>query len=787
MQTRVVLLAGLACLLCANQAQAWVHEGEVYGCSDTMHPDDDDAPEHSWSSIEETGDELALSDDEVSGALPIGFDFDFYGETYTEVFVSSNGYLSFLRTAEDGCCSGEEIPVDDEQNGIIALLWEDLHPASVGGVYYETRGDEGSRSFFIEFNGVPHCCSDSEHITAQIELREEGNEVYLHYLADGDSSGTHTIGIENETGTVGVQIYHGETDEIDLSEQTIRCAPVFYDGDDDGFTVAEGDCDDENAAINPDADEVCDEVDNDCDDEVDEGFDRRRYRDADEDGYGDADVVRESCGDISGYVENGHDCNDARAEMNPDEEEVCDGLDNDCDDEIDEGLGITYYGDFDHDGYGDPDRSTEACEMPAHHVENDDDCDDTVAAISPDADEVCDGIDNDCDDEVDEGLLTTYYMDADRDGHGDPDAATEACTRPARHVESSDDCNDGDRAIRPGAEEFCDGIDNDCDGELDDGAPTSTFYADADGDGRGDPDSSVEACVAPEGYVESSDDCDDTQATVYPLSEELCDELDNNCNGIVDEGVTTTFFMDTDDDGFGDSDSPVESCEIPEGAVENSADCDDDDDEIYPEADESCDEMDNDCDGEIDEDVMETFYLDSDDDGFGDAEFTVEGCVPPTGYVDNAEDCDDVDGAINPDADEACDGIDNDCDGEIDEDVTMNTYYEDSDGDGFGDPDETEEGCTAPTDYVDNDDDCDDSDDTVYPDAFEEPDGQDNDCDGEIDEGLYDGGADADADADPSGEEERGCNCRTAGQGAMSNRSTGLRAFLTLVITFLLS
>ena len=498
------------------------------------------------------------------------------------------------------------------------------------------------------------------------------------------------------------------------------------------------------------------------------------YRDADDDGYGSPLVTIEACEAPDGYVDNDEDCNDADDEINPDAGEECDEVDNDCDDEIDEDVTTTYWSDFDRDGFGDPDRTTEACSLPAHHVINSDDCDDTAAAINPDAVEVCDGVDNDCDDEVDEDVTTTYYEDFDRDGFGDPLVSEEACSRPAGYVEDMTDCDDVDRDVHPGAPELCDEIDNDCNDVVDDGATTATFYADADGDGHGDPDDAEEACSRPEGRVTNADDCDDSNELIFPGADEICDELDNNCNTVVDEGVTTTYWEDLDEDGFGDAAVPIEACEMPDGYVDNTDDCDDTDEDIYPGADEECNGIDDDCDGETDEDdVRDTFYLDSDGDGIGDEEYPREACEAPEGYVDNYGDCDDDDETSYPGAEELCDGVDNDCDGTIDDGAETEEYWADDDGDGYGNPDETIDACAEPEGYTDDDTDCNDSSSDIHPNAQEIADGLDNDCDGETDEGLDIGGTDADADVD-GGEETDGCNCTSAGQAKNMTFRLGL-------------
>jgi hypothetical protein len=163
------------------------------------------------------------------------------------------------------------------------------------------------------------------------------------------------------------------------------------------------------------------------------------------------------------------------------------------------------------------------------------------------------------------------------------------------------DCDDGDDAIHPGAEETCNGVDDDCDGEIDEGVKT-LFYRDADDDGYGSSEDIVRACAAPEGYVAMGDDCDDTRADVHPAAEEACNGSDDNCDGNVDEGVTTTYYPDVDGDGYGDADQSVAACAPPEGYITQAGDCDDASADVHPEAIEVCNGLDNDCDGDIDDD-----------------------------------------------------------------------------------------------------------------------------------------------------------------------------------------
>ena len=192
--------------------------------------------------------------------------------------------------------------------------------------------------------------------------------------------------------------------------------------------------------------------------------------------------------------------------------------------------------DVDGDGYGRPQNDTTGCVL----IEPD--CDDTDATIHPEAPEVCDARDNDCDEDVDEGL------DGDGDGYT-------TCGVDGVPGNTDDDCNDSDADVYPGADELCDGLDNDCDDEL----PAD----EEDGDG--------------DGFLVCEEDCDDGDETFFPGAPELCDGLDNDCDGITDAN---------EEDGDGDA---VSSC---------GGDCDDGAPDTCPGApDTECDGIDQDCDG----------------------------------------------------------------------------------------------------------------------------------------------------------------------------------------------
>ena len=431
-------------------------------------------------------------------------------------------------------------------------------------------------------------------------------------------------------------------------------------------------------------------------------------------------------GDTYGAAE---DCNDHDAAIHPAAEELCDGTDNDCDGSIDEGVPAdapTWYADNDGDGYGTPDDALESCDAPRDYVSTAGDCDDADATLHPGARE------NDCTDPIDYNCDGSVgYADADGDGHP-------AC----------EDCDDDDAGANEDEDETCDGIDNDCDGEIDDDAiDAPTWHLDADEDGYGGTQHTEDACAQPSGYVANTDDCDDLDADSYPGAAEVCDEADNDCDGTVDEGVETTWYADSDGDGYGDAITYTEACHMPPGYSSNGDDCDDLTATTNPSAFEICDSVDNDCDGSTDEDAINanTWYQDGDGDGYGSLAATTSSCDWLTGYADNPTDCDDANSAVHPNADETCDTVDNDCDGTVDEDdaTDTSTWYADVDGDSYGDAAVSTDACYAPSGFVADATDCNDD---VSTGSGQNPglseawyDGVDQDCDGRDDDQDNDG------------------------------------------------
>jgi len=567
-------------------------------------------------------------------------------------------------------------------------------------------------------------------------------------------SGTAAYGGDCDDGDANYNPGALEGDCTDPADYNCDGSTGYTDDDGDGWAACE-DCDDSDAAVSPDAEESCNGVDDDCDGGIDEddATDAATwYADTDGDGYGDSSVTTAACSQPSGYVADDSDCDDTDAEVSPVDPERCDGIDNNCDGAVDEGVTSTFYADVDGDGYGDASSGVEGCALPSGYSANSADCDDTDAAFNPGAAEICDGMDNDCDGLVDDddtavSGTSTWYADGDGDGWGGT-LSTTACVQPSGYVADSTDCDDGAAAVSPAATELCDGIDNDCDGGVDedDAADAATWYADADADGFGDAAQSADACSQPSGYVADDTDCDDGATAISPAAIELCDGIDNDCDGTTDEDDATdaaTWYADADADGYGEATTTTTACDPPSGYVADDTDCDDGAAAVSPAATELCDGIDNDCDGTTDEDDAadaSTWFADSDGDGYGDADSTHDACDQPSGHLADSGDCDDADAAINPDAAELCNGVDDDCDGTTDEDDAADaaTWYIDGDADGYGSSADTTTACSQPSGYVADSSDCDDWDAATHPGGTELCDGVDNDCDGDIDEGATD-------------------------------------------------
>lgn len=239
------------------------------------------------------------------------------------------------------------------------------------------------------------------------------------------------------------------------------------------------------------------------------------------------------------------------------------------------------------------------------------DCDDANPAINPSAAEICDEVDNNCNGLTDEGLTSTYYVDEDGDAYGDAGRIVEACGWEEGLAEVAEDCDDEDALVNPGMDELCNGFDDNCDGDVDEATALDarTWYLDVDGDGHGDVKKLTVSCEQPEGHVSVSGDCNDEDMAINPSATEVCNELDDNCDGVTDTDAVDapTWYRDVDGDGYGQDGTDRLSCTQPTGFAALNGDCDLSDEDINPGQLEVCDTVDNDCDASTGEDGLVSF------------------------------------------------------------------------------------------------------------------------------------------------------------------------------------
>lgn len=446
-------------------------------------------------------------------------------------------------------------------------------------------------------------------------------------------------------------------------------------------------------------------------------------------------------------------------------QEICNNLDDDCDKKIDEGIeDKALYVDVDGDGFGDDRQRIEGCELKEGLATRGGDCDDASNTTFPGAGEMCNGVDDDCNDTVDDGCPCVpgneLSCGATRDGML---LTTEPC-RPGRQACTGGEYGDCEGAVGP-KEETCDGTDEDCDGVVDNGVRVKC-WPDEDGDGYAAAGATLNArceCLANETQREpvgDEIDCDDNEETVSPGDAELCNARDDDCDGQQDEGALVTYYEDQDGDGFGKDSTGVGRCDKPTTGVwvTKGGDCNDANDQIKPGQMESCNNTDSDCDGITDNVAGGTCACQAGasrpcgpTDGNGNfltdgiCKSGMEACMdgawsqvctgaqgPMTEVCDSAR------------VDEDCDGLKNEGPDQVDGSLETRCYL-DMDRDGFAaaaaasNPMGVCSGCppgwtaTAPTGTAV---DCADNDETVYPGRAEVCNGKDDNCVGGPDEGF---------------------------------------------------
>ena len=678
--------------------------------------------------------------------------------------------------------SAQEIcdPADTDEDCDGAADNADTSAADAGKSNFFVDGDRdtygaGATVRFCDLPASGYSVNSTDCNDANAAINPAGQEICDPANADEDCDGLADDGDPTATGK---STFYADADRDGFSGSNTGefCdKPTGYEPTD------EGDCNDANGSIRPGASERCNEIDDDCDNVVDEDLTYTSYyRDVDADGYGIGSDTQENCTGVvpKGYALLAGDCNDASAVINPGVTEICDAANTDenCNgqsDDADSGVSDAgrsdFYIDGDGDGFG-AGGAVRFCDMPASgYSVNSTDCNNGSSAINPSAQEICDtgNVDEDCDglaDDADSSATgkSTFYRDADSDSYTGSTTGM-FCDMPAGYEPTNEgDCNDGNAAINPGAQEICDAAntDEDCDGAVDDADPSaigkSTFYRDADSDSYTGSTTGM-FCDMPAGYEPTNEgDCNDGNAAINPGAQEICDaaNTDEDCDGLADDAdasVTgkSTFYRDADSDSYTGSTIGL-FCDMPAGYEStDEGDCNDGNAAINPGAQEVCDaaNVDENCNGQADDAAAgvadagrSSFYVDVDGDGFGTGA-AVRFCdMPATGYSVNATDCNDRAAVINPAAQEVCDAanVDEDCDtlrDDADPSVTGKTaFYADADGDGFSGS-ATTSFCDMPARYEPtNEGDCNDASTLVYPGAPEACAdlAVDNDCDGSV-------------------------------------------------------
>jgi MYXO-CTERM domain-containing protein len=434
----------------------------------------------------------------AGGAVYSNADVTIHNSRFVETAASSSGgalqALSGTWTIENNHFLGVAVP---SSSGVLALyssqtatVRNNLFFEHEGYAVHRVNGTHTTRYNWFE-SSVGSTANYS--LDATNERYSPGDPLLVSWTRDGDCGNdqlwpTPLLSPLLNEGDLTLLDPDGSVSDIGAYGGPDADPTFFSDGDADGG-IFFSDCDDADPLRSEGLDELCDNLDNDCDGVVDEeAIDMLHfYEDCDEDGQGNPDAERVQCSwptlpECGGRY-------------------VC---------------------------------------LECVGEEARQDCDDTDPTIHAGADELCDPEDRDCDGSPTEGAVDAelYFQDEDGDGYGG--AALFTCDgKPEGVVETEGDCADLDPAIHPGQPELCNGLDDDCNGVLDDADPEIPWYPDTDGDGYGDQDLPVMSSCSPgAGWLELGSDCDDTDALVNPDQPEICNGTDDDCNGLRDEGQT---------------------------------------------------------------------------------------------------------------------------------------------------------------------------------------------------------------------------------------------------------
>ncbi len=184
------------------------------------------------------GTNVFLGDDAVSGALPVGFNFDFYGNTYTQFYLSSNGFLSFDPAVSQGCCQGGVIPTNDAVNNVIAFDWDDLYPPGGGSLLYQTIGTAPNRQLIVSIVNMPLFPNSTPDVTSQVVLYETSNIIEIHTTQVTSDGSNQTMGIENANGTDGLTVPGRNSALWTASNDYVAFIPVPASGVSDACGIA---------------------------------------------------------------------------------------------------------------------------------------------------------------------------------------------------------------------------------------------------------------------------------------------------------------------------------------------------------------------------------------------------------------------------------------------------------------------------------------------------------------------------------------------------------------------
>ena len=180
-----------------------------------------------FNPITSPGNDVILSDDDVSSALSLGFTFNFFGVDYTEFYLSSNGFITFNSGSGSGCCEGQDLPNTNSPNNLIAFAWTDLNPNNIEGIFtYFTMGTEPNRVCVVNVNSLPYY-NGGGIVTTQVKLFETSNTIEIHSTEIEANYYIKTMGVENEDGTIAYAVDNRNATQWNVINDFVKFTPVY--------------------------------------------------------------------------------------------------------------------------------------------------------------------------------------------------------------------------------------------------------------------------------------------------------------------------------------------------------------------------------------------------------------------------------------------------------------------------------------------------------------------------------------------------------------------------------